>query len=203
MPSRLTCCTSSLSPGLHTDVHVCGLPHGQRWRRPDRGSPPPTRQAEVNRWPVRRATASSQSYTKARPKSTYHYLPQARSSTSVTSQKCRDPGSSRGPSDLQSDALPAELSRLMLLTYCAQHASGQSVPNRLIDCTSLSPELHAEIKAMVSNRQRWRRPGSPLPQQQVEVNIWSVGRVYVASPAPGPAPTAPIFLCIKLAATPL
>ena len=26
--------------------------------------------------------------------------------------KCRDPGSSRGPSDLQSDALPAELSRL-------------------------------------------------------------------------------------------
>ena len=29
------------------------------------------------------------------------------------SQKaCRDPGSNRGPSDLQSDALPAELSRL-------------------------------------------------------------------------------------------
>ena len=27
------------------------------------------------------------------------------------SKKCRDPGSSRGPSDLQSDALPAELSR--------------------------------------------------------------------------------------------
>ena len=26
---------------------------------------------------------------------------------------CRDPGSSRGPSDLQSDALPAELSRLL------------------------------------------------------------------------------------------
>ena len=25
---------------------------------------------------------------------------------------CRDPGSSRGPSDLQSDALPTELSRL-------------------------------------------------------------------------------------------
>ena len=80
---------------------------------PRQGKPPPTRQAEVNRWPVRRAIAASQSYTKARPKSSYHYLLQARSSTSVTSQKCRDPGSNRGPSDLQSDALPAELSRLM------------------------------------------------------------------------------------------
>ncbi len=28
------------------------------------------------------------------------------------SEQCRDPGSNRGPSDLQSDALPAELSRL-------------------------------------------------------------------------------------------
>ena len=28
-------------------------------------------------------------------------------------QKCRDPGSNRGPSDLQSDALPTELSRLV------------------------------------------------------------------------------------------
>ena len=27
-------------------------------------------------------------------------------------EKCRDPGSNRGPSDLQSDALPTELSRL-------------------------------------------------------------------------------------------
>ena len=27
-------------------------------------------------------------------------------------KKCRDPGSNRGPSDLQSDALPTELSRL-------------------------------------------------------------------------------------------
>ena len=86
-------------------------------------APPPTRQAEVNRWPVRRAIAASQSYTKARPKSSYHYLLQVRSNTSVTSQKCRDPGSNRGPSDLQSDALPAELSRLMLLKYGAQHAA--------------------------------------------------------------------------------
>jgi hypothetical protein len=30
-------------------------------------------------------------------------------------RKCRDPGSNRGPSDLWSDALPTELSRLMLL----------------------------------------------------------------------------------------
>ena len=52
-----------------------------------------------------------QSCTKACPKSTYHDLHQARSNTSVISRKCRDPGSNRGPSDLQSDALPAELSR--------------------------------------------------------------------------------------------
>ena len=32
-----------------------------------------------------------------------------------TVRKCRDPGSSRGPSDLQSDALPTELSRLLIL----------------------------------------------------------------------------------------
>ena len=32
-------------------------------------------------------------------------------STSGGLPKCRDPGSNRGPSDLQSDALPAELSR--------------------------------------------------------------------------------------------
>ena len=30
--------------------------------------------------------------------------------------KCRDPGSNRGPSDLQSDALPTELSRLGFAT---------------------------------------------------------------------------------------
>ena len=31
-------------------------------------------------------------------------------------EKCRDPGSNRGPSDLQSDALPTELSRQMQMT---------------------------------------------------------------------------------------
>ena len=33
---------------------------------------------------------------------------------------CRDPGSNRGPSDLQSDALPTELSRLLLIRGCLQ-----------------------------------------------------------------------------------
>ena len=33
-------------------------------------------------------------------------------------QFCRDPGSSRGPSDLQSDALSAELSRLVMNFFC-------------------------------------------------------------------------------------
>ena len=30
----------------------------------------------------------------------------------ICAQKCRDPGSNRGPLDLQSNALPTELSRL-------------------------------------------------------------------------------------------
>ncbi len=30
-------------------------------------------------------------------------------------KKCRDPGSNRGPLDLQSNALPTELSRLLLI----------------------------------------------------------------------------------------
>ena len=33
---------------------------------------------------------------------------------------CRDPGSNQGPSDLQSDALPAELSRLVLMLSFAK-----------------------------------------------------------------------------------
>ena len=36
--------------------------------------------------------------------------------------KCRDPGSSRGPSDLQSDALPTELSRQLSSTCCRTSA---------------------------------------------------------------------------------
>ena len=39
-----------------------------------------------------------------------HRKPDAR--PNKTAIKCRDPGSNRGPSDLRSDALPAELSRL-------------------------------------------------------------------------------------------
>ena len=37
--------------------------------------------------------------------------------------KCRDPGSNRGPSDLQSDALPTELSRLLSLRGVGQRQS--------------------------------------------------------------------------------
>ena len=33
---------------------------------------------------------------------------------SIAKKECRDPGSNQGPSDLQSDALPTELSRLLL-----------------------------------------------------------------------------------------
>jgi hypothetical protein len=34
--------------------------------------------------------------------------------SALVDKGCRDPGSNRGPSDLQSDALPTELSRLCL-----------------------------------------------------------------------------------------
>ncbi len=34
----------------------------------------------------------------------------------INNARCRDPGSNRGPSDLQSDALPTELSRLDVST---------------------------------------------------------------------------------------
>jgi hypothetical protein len=36
----------------------------------------------------------------------------SRSRTGLAQEECQDPGSNRGPSDLQSDALPTELSRL-------------------------------------------------------------------------------------------
>ncbi len=35
----------------------------------------------------------------------------------VISKNCRDPGSNRGPLDLQSNALPTELSRLVAVHY--------------------------------------------------------------------------------------
>ena len=37
-------------------------------------------------------------------------------------QRCRDPGSNRGPSDLQSDALPTELSRPLARCRCTGYA---------------------------------------------------------------------------------
>ena len=45
----------------------------------------------------------------------------------VRSTTCRDPGSNRGPSDLQSDALPTELSRLVpiakIMSYICRRVS--------------------------------------------------------------------------------
>ena len=38
----------------------------------------------------------------------------------VGRQNCRDPGSNRGPLDLQSNALPTELSRLHIISYTLQ-----------------------------------------------------------------------------------
>ena len=41
----------------------------------------------------------------------------------VTATKsCRDPGSNRGPSDLRSDALPTELSGLLIVHNSKRHA---------------------------------------------------------------------------------
>ena len=46
----------------------------------------------------------------------------SRSRTGLAQEECRDPGSNRGPSDLQSDALPTELSRLLSVAVCQNTA---------------------------------------------------------------------------------
>merc|ERR1712242_82575 len=60
---------------------------------------------------------------------------------SLWHRPCRDPGSNRGPSDLRSDALPAELSRLMLdgrarnclrATFCARDLVAPSSESGLL-----------------------------------------------------------------------
>ena len=42
--------------------------------------------------------------------------------------QCRDPGSNRGPSDLQSDALPTELSRPLKLVYIKSLKASTEIP---------------------------------------------------------------------------
>ena len=50
-------------------------------------------------------------------------------------QKCRDPGSNRGPLDLQSNALPTELSRQLIMDWC--NSSEATIWNNY----NLSPNL--------------------------------------------------------------
>ena len=58
---------------------------------------------------------------------------------------CRDPGSNRGPSDLQSDALPAELSRLDKTSPALYTASSQ------YDCARQSQYASAGNRARVTS----------------------------------------------------
>ena len=61
----------------------------------------------------------------------------------VGQTKCRDPGSNRGPSDLQSDALPTELSRqVQIITICLIPVRLQYSPHEL---TNAEPQL---VRAM-------------------------------------------------------
>ena len=55
---------------------------------------------------------------------------------------CRDPGSNRGPSDLQSDALPAELSRLL-----GREAGIWPLAGRIGQQGPAPPELRARVGA--------------------------------------------------------
>ena len=52
--------------------------------------------------------------------------------------ECRDPGLNQGPSDLQSDALPTELSRLIYL------------------CLAYLPDLHGLVPGKFGKRPSWR-----------------------------------------------
>ena len=95
-------------------------------------------------------------------------------------QACRDPGSNRGPSDLRSDALPAELSRLMFRKVCLQHAV-------TILCPSSRKAAH----------HRW--PGAARRDPCVQHSHWSAVTSPQSSEPEGPhSPTvAPICILMR------
>ena len=81
---------------------------------------------------------------------------------------CRDPGSNRGPSDLQSDALPTELSRRWRSTDSAPAYIVATVPEQmLISYVSLFMLVTARISTCIIARIPWprivdtRRGGTP------------------------------------------
>ena len=52
-------------------------------------------------------------------------------------KKCRDPGSNRGPLDLQSNALPTELSRHVMIKICCHVKSLDNSTKKSLTCTLL------------------------------------------------------------------
>ena len=64
-------------------------------------------------------------------------------------KECRDPGSNRGPSDLQSDALPAELSRRRILTRAVLSVGPPEVL-ALAGCLKCKYAVHVSLAAWSS-----------------------------------------------------
>ena len=112
------------APRSPTVVPICNGCVPSRVCRPaaDRGSfSLPWGQDGVNTWPMGAVVVANLS-PKTTPRKPSILCPKLEAAPLWPHRKCRDPGSNRGPSDLRSDALPAELSRLMFRKLRAQHA---------------------------------------------------------------------------------
>ena len=84
---------------------------------------------------------------------------------------CRDPGSSRGPSDLQSDALPTELSR-----PCSE--ATRQRPTRANHCHLGPATDYHGLKLCATSRgkeeiRRWRPRTLWSCSESLRINIWT------------------------------
>ena len=96
-------------------------------------------------------------------------------------QKCRDPGSNRGPPDLQSDALPTELSRLedYIGRTCPDQCHGLSLARSL--CKVL------ELVARVSVAE-WSKASDSSSDVANRVGSNPTADIIVESPLPEAPP---------------
>ena len=98
-----------------------------------------------------------------------------------TAEKCRDPGSNRGPPDLQSDALPTELSRLedYIGRTCPDQCHGLSLARSL--CKVL------ELVARVSVAE-WSKASDSSSDGANRVGSNPTADIIVESPLPEAPP---------------
>ena len=81
--------------------------------------------------------------------------------------KCRDPGSSRGPSDLQSDALPAELSRLERISLPqVHHSMRRQCAQPLQPAATARKHLHMAHLGIKPRSILWERYIPPLEHRR-------------------------------------